>query len=133
MINYYEILGVPKSASFDEIRKSYKSLLLQHHPDKNLSKNGDSDFVLLQKAWETLKSDELRALHNSELLDHDLKNKNHVYDEISVEDLHFDEDDESLWKLCRCGGKYCITEQDIENGVDVVGCSSCSLNLKITF
>jgi len=33
--NYYEILGVPESASQDEIRKAFRRLAKKHHPDVN--------------------------------------------------------------------------------------------------
>ena len=50
--DYYEILGVDKSASADEIKKAYRKLALEHHPDKG----GDSEkFKEANEAYETLK------------------------------------------------------------------------------
>lgn len=54
--NYYEILGVKKDASQDEIKKAYRKLALEHHPDKG----GDEEkFKEAAEAYETL-SDENR-------------------------------------------------------------------------
>lgn len=51
-MNYYETLKVSMDASYDEIKKSYRSLVKQHHPDK---KGGNEDiFKRISEAYETL-------------------------------------------------------------------------------
>ena len=52
--DYYSILGVSKSASADEIKKAYRKLALQFHPDKNKTKEADAKFKEVTKAYEVL-------------------------------------------------------------------------------
>jgi DnaJ-class molecular chaperone len=50
-MDYYSILGVPKGASEDEIKKAYRKLAMQHHPDRG----GDqTQFQKIQEAYATL-------------------------------------------------------------------------------
>jgi len=50
-MDYYSILGVPKGASEDEIKKAYRKLAMQHHPDRG----GDqAQFQKIQEAYNTL-------------------------------------------------------------------------------
>jgi len=53
--DYYSILGVTKTASADEIKKAYRKLALQHHPDRNKgNKASEEKFKEVTKAYEVL-------------------------------------------------------------------------------
>lgn len=61
-MNYYSILGVSKTASPEEIKKAYKKLAMQHHPDRG----GDSKkFQDINEAYDTLKNPEKRKEYDN--------------------------------------------------------------------
>jgi DnaJ-class molecular chaperone len=61
--NYYEILGVSKDASADEIKKAYRKLSLQYHPDRN--PEGEEMFKKVAEAYEHLGDAEKRKAYDS--------------------------------------------------------------------
>jgi len=62
MTDYYTTLGVPRTASADEIKRAYRKLASQHHPDKG----GDTKkFQEIQAAYDTLGDDKKRAAYNN--------------------------------------------------------------------
>lgn len=52
--DYYSTLGVSKTASADEIKKAYRKLALQYHPDRNKGKESEVKFKEVTKAYEVL-------------------------------------------------------------------------------
>jgi molecular chaperone DnaJ len=63
--DYYEILGVSKSASADEIKKAYRKLAMQFHPDRNPgNKEAEAKFKEATEAYEVLKDDQKRSAYN---------------------------------------------------------------------
>ena len=63
MSDYYNTLGIPKSATPDEIKRAYRKLASQHHPDKD---GGDKHkFQEIQRAYDTLSDPNKRAVHDN--------------------------------------------------------------------
>lgn len=52
--DYYQILGVSKNASATDIKKAYRKLALEYHPDRNKSKEAHEKFKEINKAYEVL-------------------------------------------------------------------------------
>ncbi len=52
--DFYELLGVAKTAAPDEIKRAYRKLALQYHPDRNKSKEAEEKFKEINKAYEVL-------------------------------------------------------------------------------
>jgi molecular chaperone DnaJ len=63
--DYYEILGVPKSATKDEIKKAYRKLAMQFHPDKNPgNKEAEAKFKEASHAADILMDDQKRSMYD---------------------------------------------------------------------
>lgn len=62
--DYYEVLGLAKGASKDEIKKAYRKLSKQYHPDINKEPGADEKFKEIAEAYEVLSDDQKRARYD---------------------------------------------------------------------
>jgi len=65
--NLYNILGVSPTASLEDIKKSYRSLAMRHHPDRNAHPASTTRFNAIKSAYELLSDPKQRAAYDQTL------------------------------------------------------------------
>ena len=61
---YYEVLGVPSSASEEEIKRAFRRLALEYHPDRNREPDAEEKFKEVNEAYQVLTNSEKRATYD---------------------------------------------------------------------
>jgi len=62
--DYYEILGIPRNASREDIKKAYRNLALKYHPDRNKSPGAEERFKEISEAYAVLSDDQKRIQYD---------------------------------------------------------------------
>lgn len=134
-------MSISPSASTNEVKVAYHAALLRNHPDKRPDvlgravANADTiDIDLLKQAYITLSSSDSRASYDANLARRpqgprpaqvvSLEEFTEV--DIPFDNSHFPSTGITWTYKCRCGGKYTITEKEMEDDRHLVGCNSCS-------
>ena len=82
MKDYYQILGLTKDTDETNIKKAYKKLAFQYHPDKNKSDDAETTFREISEAYDILSDDNKRQEY-----DYKFNNQEHINGIIPIESL----------------------------------------------
>ncbi len=63
--DFYEVLGLSKSASLDEIKAAYRKMALQYHPDRNKSHDAEAKFKEVNEAYQVLSNAEKKQAYDN--------------------------------------------------------------------
>lgn len=116
-VNYYEVLNCHPSDTIEDIKKSYQTLVLKHHPDKQ-STNHENDvqlFYRIDEAWKMLRDPEQRKKYDAEMQQRKFNGEPIVHAKVYRSDFEFDKESEIHTYPCRCGGFFVLPDDCFES------------------
>ncbi len=89
--DYYKILGVPRNATKEEIKKAFRRLALKYHPDRNKSPDAEEKFKEISEAYAVLSDDEKRR-------EYDMYGSEGIHGRYTAEDIFRGADFDEIFK-----------------------------------
>lgn len=120
--NHYEVLGCQPTDSTASIKKSYQSLILKYHPDKqNHGDSGNDEtataatgikrFQEIDFAWKILRDPEKRKQYDAEMQQQRFNGEPIVHERLHCNEFEFDSESKLYVYPCRCGGVFLLPEE----------------------
>lgn len=134
-LTHYEVLGVSRQASLEEIKAAHRQLALQCHPDKV---DGEQDrFRRLQNAWEIIRDS--RQEYDNELFSKEARQNSKLQAAmpLTLSEMEVAQDESShlvYIHTCRCGEEIQLLQEDLPsyNKSILLECPGCSFAFSIT-
>lgn len=116
-VDYYKILNLTKNASDDDIKKSYKKLALQYHPDRNKDSNAEDKFKQISEAYQVLSNKDTKQKYD---FGHNI-NFNNQFNNANDIFKHFFSDNFSTTVLNRTSSNLISTQTSVQivNGTKI--------------
>ncbi len=111
--DYYNLLGLPRNASAEEIRKAYFEAARRLHPDANPDPRAQTRFIEIQKAYEILSDPQKRVLYSANLPDTEDNSSISVHFEHSREILQMFAEDQLFYSLVTLDGPDSADASDL--------------------
>ncbi|XP_021512532.1 dnaJ homolog subfamily C member 24 isoform X2 [Meriones unguiculatus] len=135
--DWYSILGADPSANVSDLKQKYQKLILLYHPDKQSAdvpagtmEECMQKFIEIDQAWKILGNEETKKKYDLQRHEDELRTIGPVDTRVRLEDMSWNEDDESFSLSCRCGGKYTVYKDEAEE-VSLISCNTCSLMVEL--
>ncbi|XP_004264004.1 dnaJ homolog subfamily C member 24 [Orcinus orca] len=135
--DWYSILEADPSASVSDLKQKYQKLILMYHPDKQSAdvpagtvEECIQKFIEVDQAWKILGNEETKKEYDLQRHEDDLRNMGPVDARVYLEEMSWNEDDDSFSLSCRCGGKYSVSKDEAEE-VTLISCDMCSLVIEL--
>ena len=139
-VTYYEMLGVPQSVRSDDLKKAYRKLAIQEHPDKATEERrseANKKFQKITEAYQTLSDASKRQRYDFQLSHRSLwvTTPPIINEAVDLSEMQqYYEDGQYFFShSCRCGKGYTISEFDLFQEFDIVSCSGCSLYIQVSY
>ena len=136
---HYDILGVSRTATYQEIKAAHRNLARQTHPDKVADISSQDSFRRLQSAWECLRQADTRQAYDEQLFlkEQKLESKRQAAMPLSLSEIEVAQDDESNELVyvytCRCGEELQIWQDEVPplNENLLTECPGCSFSYSV--
>ncbi|XP_028622802.1 dnaJ homolog subfamily C member 24 isoform X1 [Grammomys surdaster] len=135
--DWYSILGADPSATVSDLKQKYQKLILLYHPDKQSAdvpagtvEECMQKFIEIDQAWKILGNEETKKKYDLQRHEDELRNVGPVDAQVHLEEMSWNEDDESFSLSCRCGGKYTVYKDEAQEA-NLISCDMCSLIVEL--